>query len=61
MDLKSGHIRSSSRSLGQITEIHCGHSRGDSSCPIHLNLGQQVFLMSHMSLKYGHMGNKLGL
>ena len=40
--LKMGVVGSKSRSLGQILEKPCLHSRGHNFCPIFLKLGQNV-------------------
>ena len=39
-----GHVRSKTRSLGQILEKPCVHSRGHIFSPIHIKLGQNVCL-----------------
>ena len=42
--LNLGHLGSRTRSLGQIKEIPCGHSRGNISCSIDLEIGQNAYL-----------------
>ena len=42
--LKFGHVGSKTRSLGQILEIPCVHSRGHIFSPILMKLGQNVCL-----------------
>ena len=39
-----GHLGSETRSLSQIKEIPCGHSRGHISCSIDLKISQNVCL-----------------
>ena len=44
MSLKMGHVRSKTRSLGQILEKPCVCSRGHIFTPIIMKLGQNVCL-----------------
>ena len=44
MNLKMGHVRSKTRSLGQISEKPYVHSSGHISSPIIIRLGQNVCL-----------------
>ena len=54
-----GHVRSKSRSQGQILEKSCVHSGGHIFSLIIMKLGQNfVLLKSHMSLKMGHVRSK---
>ena len=56
--LKMGHVRSKTRSLGQISEKPYLHSRGHVFSPIIMELGQNYFLMkSQTGLKMGHVGS----
>ena len=42
--LKMGHVRSKTRSQGQIIDKPCVHCRGPIFCPIIMKLGQNVCL-----------------
>ena len=46
MGIKSGHLESYIRSLGQIKELPSGCSRGNISCSIDLKIGQDKTPMS---------------
>ena len=51
-----GHVRSKTRSLGQIVEKHSVFSRSHIFSPIVIKLGQSVFLNEiGKSLKMGHV------
>ena len=59
MSLKMDHVKSKTRSLGQILEKPCVLSRGHIFSLIIMKLDQNVFLMkSRTSLKIGHVGSK---
>ena len=45
MILKTGHVGSETRSLGQILEKPCVHSRGHIFSPTFMKLGQNVCLV----------------
>ena len=44
MSLNLSHLGSKTKSLGQIKETPCGHSRGHSFCSIDLKISQDVCL-----------------
>ena len=57
--LKLGYVRSKTRSLGQILEKPCVHSRGHSFDSKVMKFCQNVnHLISRSSLKLGHGGSK---
>ena len=62
--LKIGHIRSKTRSLGQILEKHFVRSTGLILSPIIMELGQNVYLGQNVCLgrvrKWVMSGQKLG-
>ena len=60
MSSKMGHIRSKTRSLGQILEKPCVRSRGHILSPIIMKLGQNVCLgeVSDEFQKMGYVGSK---
>ena len=56
---KMGHVRSKTRSLGQILEKPCVCFRGHIFSPIIMKLGQNVCLdKTCTSFKMGHAGSK---
>ena len=57
--LKLGHVGSKTRSLGQIIEKPCVHSRGHSLDPNFMTLYQNYSAhKSKSSSKLGHVGSK---
>ena len=59
MCFKMGHVRSKTRSLGQILEKPCVHSRGHTFSPAIMKYGQNVCLIkSQTFLKMVHVGPK---
>ena len=57
--LQMRSVGSKTRSLGQISEKPCGHSRGHIFSPIVMKLGQNVRLDEiWKSSKMGHLGSK---
>ena len=58
-DLKLGHVRSKTRSLGQILEKPCVHSRGHSfDSKVMYFVRMLIIIISRSSLKLGHGGSK---
>ena len=58
-NLKLGHVGSKTRSLGQIFEKPCVHSKRHSFDPKFMKLCQNVIIiMSRSSSKLGHVGSK---
>ena len=58
---KMGHVRSKTRSQGQISEKPYIHSRGQIFSPIIMKLGQNIGLDEISdSLKIAHVGPKVG-
>ena len=58
-DLKLGHVGSKTRSLGQILEKPCAHSRGPVLIQRSRNFVRMLFIIvSRSSLKLGHGGSK---
>ena len=56
---KLGHLGSKTRSLGQILEKPCVHSRGHSFDHKFMKVCQNVIIIiSRSSLKLGHVGSK---
>ena len=56
---KLGHVGSKTRSLGQILEKPCVHSKRHSFDPQFMKLCQIVIIIiSRSSLKLGHVGSK---
>ena len=56
--LKLGHVRSKTRSLGQILEKPCVHSKRHSFDPKFMKLCQKLIIMSRSRSKLGHVGSK---
>ena len=58
-DLNMGYVGLKTRSLGQIIEKPCNHSRGHIYSPIFMKLPQNDCLYkSCISSKMGHVGSK---
>ena len=56
---KLGHVGSKTRSLGQILEKPCVHSRGHSFDHKFMKVCQNVIIIiSRLNLKLGHVGSK---
>ena len=59
---KKGHVGSKTRSIGQILEKHCIHSRGHIFSPIIMKFGQNDCLDEVLneceSVKMGNVGSK---
>ena len=54
-----GHVGSKTRSVGQIKEKPCEHSRGHSFCPIFIKLAPSDHLDKYRSSSnMGHVGSK---
>ena len=54
-----GHVGSKTRSVGQIKEKPCEHSRGHSFCPIFIKLAPNDHLDNILvKLNMGHLGSK---
>ena len=57
--LKLGHVGSKTRSLGQIIDKSCVHSRVHSFVSDIMKLCQKlIIIISRSSLKLGHVGSK---
>jgi len=56
--LNIGHVRSKTRSPGQILGISSLHSRGHICYPILMKHGQNVWTISIPNLNMGHVGSK---
>ena len=58
-ELKMGHVRSKSSSLGQFLEKPCVHSRGHSFDPVYTEFCRMfIFIKSRPELKLDHVESK---